>query len=68
MPCRTDGSVRWIRDFLAEQFQYALVHGPLRANILGGKVAKADEELRERIECARGLFLDGCRAPAPRRG
>jgi TetR/AcrR family transcriptional regulator, mexJK operon transcriptional repressor len=64
-----DGQVRSMDpDFLAEQFQYALVHGPLRANILGGKVAKADEELRERIERAVGLFLDGCRAPAPRRG
>src|SRR5229473_1762618 len=35
--------------FLAEQFMYAVVDGPVRAMVLSGKIAKSEKDLRERI-------------------
>ncbi len=63
-----DGQIRSTdARFLAEQFIYAVVDGPVRAMILSGKIAKSEKDLRERITRAVGLLLDGCRAPAARR-
>jgi hypothetical protein len=47
---------------------YAVVDGPVRAMVLSGTIAKSEKDLRERITGAVGLLLDGCRAPAARRG
>jgi TetR/AcrR family transcriptional repressor of mexJK operon len=58
-----DGQIRQMdAGFLAEQFLYAVVDGPIRTMILSGKAAKADKNQRERVASAVGLFLDGCRA------
>jgi len=57
-----DGQIRSVdAPFLAEQFLYAVVNGPVRTAILSGKVARSDKDLRERVTAAVGLFLDGCR-------
>ena len=53
--------------FLAEQFVYAIVDGPVRGIVLSGKIAKADKNLRERVTNAVGLLLDGCRECTARR-
>ena len=59
---RRNGQIRFAdTPFLAEQFLYAVVNGPVRTAILSGKVARSDKDLRERVTVAVGLFLDGCR-------
>jgi TetR/AcrR family transcriptional repressor of mexJK operon len=63
-----DGQIRFAEArFLAEQFLYAVVDGPVRTAILSGKVAKSDKELREHVTAAVRLFLDGCRDVSVRR-
>jgi TetR/AcrR family transcriptional regulator, mexJK operon transcriptional repressor len=63
-----DGQIRSMdASFLAEQFVYAVIDGPVRGIVLSGKIAKADKNLRERVTCAVGLFLDGCRDHPARR-
>ena len=60
-----DGQIR--STFLAKQFLYAVVEGPVRTMVISGKIAKSDKDLRERITSAVGLLLNGCRDhPAPR--
>ena len=57
-----DGQIRSAdAGYLAEQFLYAVVDGPVRAMVLSGKIAKAEKDLRERITRSVELFLDGCR-------
>jgi TetR/AcrR family transcriptional regulator, mexJK operon transcriptional repressor len=65
-----DGQIRSTTDarFVAEQFLYAVVDGPARTAILSGKTARSEKDLRERVTAAVGLFLDGCRGGAVRRG
>jgi AcrR family transcriptional regulator len=53
--------------FLAEQFMYAVVDGPVRAMVLSGKIAKSEKDLRERVTSAVGLLLNGCRDDSARR-
>ncbi|WP_020176328.1 TetR/AcrR family transcriptional regulator [Methyloferula stellata] len=53
--------------FLAEQFLYAVVDGPVHALVLSGKTIKSDKDRRERIVAAVELFLDGCRDQPTRR-
>jgi len=63
-----DGQIRSANaSFLAEQFLYAVIDGPVRALILRGKTAGPEKDLRERIAAAAGLFLDGCRDRPARR-
>src|SRR5229473_1483333 len=63
-----DGQIRSTdASFLADQFVYAVIDGPVRAMVLSGKIAKSEKDLRERIVAAVRLLLDGCRAPAARR-
>jgi TetR/AcrR family transcriptional repressor of mexJK operon len=63
-----DGQIRSTdAGFLAEQFLYAVVEGPVRTMVISRKIAKSDKDLRERITSAVGLLLNGCRDhPAPR--
>lgn len=48
-------------NYLAEQFDHAVVGGPNRAMIFSGKITKSEKDLRERITNAVSLFLNGCR-------
>jgi TetR/AcrR family transcriptional regulator, mexJK operon transcriptional repressor len=55
--------------FLAQQFLYAVIEGPVRDLVLGDKTTSMSEQtLRERIVAAVGLFLNGCRDRPARRG
>jgi TetR/AcrR family transcriptional repressor of mexJK operon len=64
-----DGQIRSAdAGFLAQQFLYAVVDGPVRTMVISGKTAKSDKDLRERITSAVGLLLNGCRDHAARGG
>jgi TetR/AcrR family transcriptional regulator, mexJK operon transcriptional repressor len=63
-----DGQIRSMdASFLADQFLYAVVDGPVRTMVISGKVVKSDKDLRERITSAVGLLLNGCRDHPARR-
>ena len=53
--------------FLAEQFLYVAIEGPVHALVLDGKTARSEKDVRERVAAAVRLFLDGCRE-RPARG
>jgi TetR/AcrR family transcriptional repressor of mexJK operon len=63
-----DGQIRSTdAGFLAEQFLYAVVDGPVRTMVNSGKITKSEKDLRERITSAVGLLLNGCRDHPARR-
>ncbi|WP_413991279.1 TetR/AcrR family transcriptional regulator [Labrys okinawensis] len=63
-----DGQIRSTDpDFLAEQFQYAVIDGPARTLVLRGRITNSEKDLRERVTAAVRLFLDGCRDDPPPR-
>ena len=48
-------------NFLAQQFLYAVVDGPARAQSRSDKSARSEKELRDQVAASVKLFLDGCR-------